>query len=167
MSFAVQLKIALFLSVISVLIAYLTTSHNAAAFFGLLSWPIAVGVATAIYLIRNLAGWGSQWRAAYERHPLFQSEQPRLYLVPKGGRDVLFPYGLRCEVRERGGLLAWCERNDAANGFRYPGEFPEHVPPVPGRHRAVWLERFVPGGRWWKLVALDFDYAVPDEGATP
>jgi hypothetical protein len=155
MTFAWRIRVALLLSTITATVGYFTTA-NVAAFYGLLSWPIAVLLGVVWFVARQLMGRGGR-QASYRRPPWAIApprETPRLNLEWGDGD---FPDGLRCLVREPGGLIAECIRTHAYNGFLYPAEFPEHIPPAPGPHRAVWFMRLSPRGWWWKLVSLEFE----------
>jgi hypothetical protein len=158
---AFTIRVGLLFSVVAAALSYLASHNWAAAVFSLLSFPVVLALAFLWFVAHNLVGWSSQWIGSYERHAFEigdQASAPKhLSLwVKQGSVSGLFPNGVRCVVREPGGLVSTCTREHIYNGFSFPAEFPELVPPAPGRHRALWLMRG-DSDRWWILAQLDFD----------
>lgn len=150
--------VGLFFSVASAVLAYLGGLDAGHAALTLLSFPIGLALAFLWFLARNLLGWSSFWTGIYERHGWEigdQTSAPK-HLSLSGPALDSFAAGIRCVVREPSGVVSVCTRAHAWNGFRFPSEFPELIPPAPGKHHAVWL-----GGtsvkRWWLLVEHDFE----------
>ncbi|MEO8898527.1 MAG: hypothetical protein ABI473_07545 [Candidatus Dormibacter sp.] len=158
--FAFNVRVGLLFSIAGVFLTYLATHNVGQAAFTLLSFPLAVAVASLWFLGRNLLGWSSLWAGDYRDYSIAQGLEPkRLYLLYNPGMITgLWPNGIRCVVREPGGLTSVCTRTHTLNGFRFPSEFPELIPPAPGKHHAVWLCG-TPQGRWWVLAQNDFEVA--------
>lgn len=156
--FAFTVRVGLLFSLASAVLTYVASRNLEASILGLLSFPIVLAAVFVWYGVRNLAGWSSLYAAEYRQQ--FGHGAKRLYVEPRdGSARVWFPLGIRCTVREPGGFTATSERLHSINGWVFPREFPELVPPAPGMHHAVWLER-TRSGRWWKLV--EFDFFVPE-----